>query len=161
MLLKNLWCGKMSLRVGMASATVFGLLLLAACGGDSGTSAPSDNGTSDSEEIQSSSSSSKVESSSSVILSGDSHEESSSSSSSSLKSVSSSSKQLSSSSSEKNGDGWSWDVPKECRFNPNITYGTMTDSRDNKVYKTVKIGNQVSRLKIVPWLDAFILGRRR
>jgi len=99
MLLKNLWCGKMSLRVGMASATVFGLLLLAACGGDSGTSAPSDNGTSSSEEIQSSSSSSKVESSSSVILNGDSHKESSSSSSTSLKSVSSSSRRLSSSSS--------------------------------------------------------------
>ena len=81
MLLKNLWCGKMSLRVGMASATVFGLLLLAACGGDSGTSASSDNGASGSEEIQSSSSSPKVESSSSFILSGDSHEESSSSSS--------------------------------------------------------------------------------
>ena len=81
MLLKNLWCEKIALRVGMASATVFGLLLLAACGGDSGTSALSDNGTSSSEEIQSSSSSPKVESSSSVILSGDSHEESSSSSS--------------------------------------------------------------------------------
>ena len=115
MLLMKSWCGKMSLRVGMASATVFGLLLLAACGGDSGTSASSDNGTSSSEEIQSSSccqmrsssslktvsssSSSKVESSSSVILSGDGHEESSSSSSTSLKSVSSSSNRSSSSSS--------------------------------------------------------------
>lgn len=28
-------------------------------------------------------------------------------------------------------------------FNPNITYGEMRDSRDNQVYKTVKIGNQV------------------
>ena len=39
--------------------------------------------------------------------------------------------------------GWSWDVPKECRFNPDIDYGTMTDSRDGKVYKTVTIGDQV------------------
>lgn len=28
-------------------------------------------------------------------------------------------------------------------LNPNITYGEMRDSRDNHVYKTVKIGNQV------------------
>ena len=39
--------------------------------------------------------------------------------------------------------GWSWDVPKECRFNPDIDYGTMTDERDGKTYKTVKIGDQV------------------
>ena len=39
-------------------------------------------------------------------------------------------------------DGWSWDVPKDARLNPEITYGTMTDSRDGKTYKTVKIGNQ-------------------
>ncbi len=28
-------------------------------------------------------------------------------------------------------------------LNPEITYGTMTDTRDNKTYKTVKIGDQV------------------
>ena len=39
--------------------------------------------------------------------------------------------------------GWSWNVPKECRFNPDITYGSMTDERDGKAYKTVKIGNQI------------------
>ena len=38
--------------------------------------------------------------------------------------------------------GWSWDVPKECRFNPDIDYGTMTDDRDGKVYKIVEIGDQ-------------------
>ena len=38
------------------------------------------------------------------------------------------------------GVPWNW---KETYLNPEITYGTMTDSRDNKVYKTVKIGNQV------------------
>ncbi|MCQ2104139.1 MAG: fibrobacter succinogenes major paralogous domain-containing protein, partial [Fibrobacter sp.] len=40
-------------------------------------------------------------------------------------------------------DDWSWDVSKEARLNPEITYGTMTDARDNKTYKTVKIGDQV------------------
>ena len=38
---------------------------------------------------------------------------------------------------------WSWSLPKEDYFNPQITYGSMTDTRDNKVYKTVKIGDQV------------------
>ncbi|MBP5769682.1 MAG: fibrobacter succinogenes major paralogous domain-containing protein [Fibrobacter sp.] len=44
---------------------------------------------------------------------------------------------------ERENGEWSWDVPKECRFNPDIDYGTMTDERDGKVYKTVKIGYQV------------------
>ena len=35
--------------------------------------------------------------------------------------------------------GWSWDVPKEARLNPNIKYDTMIDPRDNQVYKVVKI----------------------
>ena len=39
-------------------------------------------------------------------------------------------------------NGWSWDIPKECRFNPAITYGNMTDKRDNRAYKTIKIGSQ-------------------
>ena len=34
---------------------------------------------------------------------------------------------------------WSWDVPKEARFNPNIKYDSMVDSRDKRVYKVVKI----------------------
>ena len=38
--------------------------------------------------------------------------------------------------------GWSWDVPKEARFNSGITYGNLTDDRDKKVYKTVVIGTQ-------------------
>ena len=38
---------------------------------------------------------------------------------------------------------WNWDIPKECRFNPDIDYGTMTDERDGKVYRTVKIGDQI------------------
>jgi uncharacterized protein (TIGR02145 family) len=39
--------------------------------------------------------------------------------------------------------GWSWEVPKEMRLNPEINYDSMVDPRDGKVYKTVKIGNQV------------------
>ena len=45
---------------------------------------------------------------------------------------------------EKNSDsvkteGWSWDVPKEARFNPNIKYDSIIDPRDKQVYKVVKI----------------------
>jgi uncharacterized protein (TIGR02145 family) len=36
-------------------------------------------------------------------------------------------------------DGWSWDVPKEARLNPNIKYDSMIDPRDKQVYKVVKI----------------------
>ncbi len=39
-------------------------------------------------------------------------------------------------------NGWSWKVPKDLRLNPKIDYKTMTDSRDNKVYKTVVIGDK-------------------
>ena len=46
------------------------------------------------------------------------------------------------SSSSSSSDDWSWDVPKEQRLNPKIAYGTMTDPRDNKEYKTIKIGDQ-------------------
>ena len=38
--------------------------------------------------------------------------------------------------------GWSWDVSKEVRRNPDIAYDSITDTRDSKVYKTVKIGSQ-------------------
>ena len=38
---------------------------------------------------------------------------------------------------------WSFGVPKEFRFNPDINYGSLKDERDGKTYKTVKIGDQV------------------
>ena len=38
---------------------------------------------------------------------------------------------------------WNFDVPKEFRFNPGIDYGTITDKRDGKKYRTVNIGKQV------------------
>lgn len=88
-------------------------------------------------------------SSSSVVESSSSVAESSSSvvtlqSSSSSTSVSSSSAGEVNCSALLEGEtGWNWDVPKECRFNPSIGYGSMTDERDGKVYKTVEIGDQV------------------
>jgi uncharacterized protein (TIGR02145 family) len=40
-------------------------------------------------------------------------------------------------------DGFDWNLPKEAYLNPEIEYDTIIDPRDGKVYKTVKIGDQV------------------
>ena len=45
-------------------------------------------------------------------------------------------------------NGWesieyfNWNIPQEIRLNPDKNYGTMTDPRDNKEYKTIVIGEQ-------------------
>ena len=89
-------------------------------------------------------SSSSVEESSSSIVTPQSSSSSTSESSSSAGDASSSSSavKVDCAALLEGETGWSWDVPKECRFNPDVDYGTMTDERDGKTYKTVKIGDQ-------------------
>ena len=38
--------------------------------------------------------------------------------------------------------GIPWKGTKEKYFNPDVNYGTVTDARDGKIYRTVQIGNQ-------------------
>ena len=99
---------------------------------------------SDKTSVSSSSSADELSSSSLVEISSCSEGEGTSSSSGqNIESSSSSASGINCSELLESETGWSWDVPKECRFNPDIDYGTMTDSRDGKVYRTVKIGDQV------------------
>lgn len=49
---------------------------------------------------------------------------------------------------------WSWSVPKEARLNPDITYGTLTDTRDGQTYKTIKIGNQTWMAENLNYADS-------
>ena len=107
------------------------LAAVSACGDDSSSSpvTPSDS-------VESSSSIDSAKSSSSV------HSSSSWSSEGAIESSSSFADELNCSMLLEGEREWNWDIPKECRFNPNFTYGTMTDSRDGQTYKTVKIGDQ-------------------
>jgi uncharacterized protein (TIGR02145 family) len=76
-------------------------------------------------------SSSSVKSSSSAKSSSSLAKSSSSESSSSVSEVSSSSLK-----------DFDWSLPKETYLNPEIKYDSVTDTRDGKVYRTVKIGEQ-------------------
>ena len=103
---------------------------------------------SSSSEKAKSSSSKNEESSSSVKSESSSSDENSQSSSSSSTNVRSSSSEAESSSSSvsvlssSSLNGFDWSLPKEAYFNPDIDYGEVTDERDGKVYRTVKIGEQ-------------------
>ena len=120
-----------------------------------------------------SSSSKQLSSSSSDISSSSSSLKSSSSSSSPMVKSSSSSKDdmryssskqsSSSSKDDEIDDGWSWDVPKEARLNPEIAYDSMIDPRDGQIYKTVKIGEHVWMAENLNYVDSVktpsLLGR--
>lgn len=40
-----------------------------------------------------------------------------------------------------NFDEWNWDIPTESRLRPDISYGTLTDSRDGQKYRTIVVGS--------------------
>jgi len=103
------------------------------------TDGSSDSKSNDSAEVTDDSSDSKVNPSSA----GTSTESSNSNSSGNDAKSSSSAGKVNCSALLEGKTRWSWDVPKECRFNPDIDYGSMTDERDGKVYRTVTIGDQV------------------
>jgi len=124
------------LTVAVASVLTIGFW---ACG-DSGTDAKDNETATSSSAVESSAEEGESSSSSSIeedVSSSSVEDESSSSTESEL---SSSSKKVESSSSV--SLLWSWDVPKDARYNPEIEYEYMTDARDSQSYKIITIGKQ-------------------
>ena len=50
--------------------------------------------------------------------------------------------------------GFDWNLPKEAYLNPEIKYDTIIDSRDGKVYRTVKLGDQVWMAENLDYADS-------
>lgn len=98
---------------------------------DNPVSSSSEKKANDNEASSSSETEKKLESSSNQDISSSS--ENATESSSSTNNIESSS----------NKGGFDWSIPKEDYLNPEIEYDSIKDSRDGKVYKTVKIGEQV------------------
>lgn len=142
--------------VGMAekSFATAAFLVLAACSGQGASDAENEDflSSSSQEDVESSSSqrSLKESSSSTGRLQG-----SSSSVSNGLDFKSSSSVESSSSVKlEPPPDALTWSLPKDAYFNPDITYDSLVDPRDQKVYKTVKIGDQVWMAENLNYADS-------
>ena len=55
---------------------------------------------------------------------------------------------------EKYSDKWNWNYSKDVFLNPKIAYDSIIDERDNKVYKTIKIGNQTWMAENLNYADS-------